>query len=147
MTCAFTGHRDLPEDFDVGYLEKNIENLILNGVTEFVCGMAVGFDLLCAECVLKFKKNYEVRLVAFVPCEGQDAYFSNRDKLRYGKVLARCDEVKVLAPHYFKGCMQKRDREMVECADVVLCYLRKRTGGTYYTVNYALSSDVRVIKL
>ena len=52
-TCAFTGHRLLPEDFDKNLLEEKIEGLIQGGANEFLCGMAVGFDLLCAEIVLK----------------------------------------------------------------------------------------------
>lgn len=145
MTCAFTGHRDLPADFDVQALEKNIEKLAENGVNEFLCGMAVGFDLLCAECVIKLKEKYGLKLVACIPCESQEKYYSYGDKLRYGKILSFCDEKKVLAPRYSSGCMLRRDRYMVGRADVVLCYLKKRTGGTYYTVNFAKASGVKII--
>ena len=73
-TCAFTGHRLLPEDFDKNLLEEKIEGLIQGGANEFLCGMAVGFDLLCAEIVLKLKRKHDLKLVACIPCESQSAY-------------------------------------------------------------------------
>ncbi len=144
-TCAFTGHRLLPEDFDKNLLEEKIEGLIQGGANEFLCGMAVGFDLLCAEIVLKLKRKHDLKLVACIPCESQSAYYSQADKIRYDKILAACNEKIVLAPLYYNGCMQKRDRYMVERADVVFCYLAQKTGGTYYTVNYAKSSEVKIV--
>lgn len=145
MTCAFTGHRELPENFDVQSLEKCIEKLAESGVNEFLCGMAVGFDLLCAECVIKLKEKFSVRLIACIPCEKQESSYSCCDKQRYARILQYCDEKKVLAPRYSSGCMLKRNRYMVEHSDIVLCYLQKHTGGTYYTVNYAKSSGVKII--
>ena len=87
-TCAFTGHRLLPEDFDKNLLEEKIEGLIQGGANEFLCGMAVGFDLLCAEIVLKLKRKHDLKLVACIPCESQSAYYSQADKIRYDKILA-----------------------------------------------------------
>lgn len=143
-TCAFTGHRLLPDDFDKGLLESKITELIEEGANEFLCGMAVGFDMLCAETVIKLKKKSGIKLVACIPCDGQSNYYSSRDKLRYDKILSCCDEKTVLSPYYFNGCMQARDRYMVERADLIFCYLTQKSGGTYYTVNYAKSSEKRI---
>lgn len=143
-TCAFTGHRLLPDDFDKSLLERKITELIEEGADEFLCGMAVGFDMLCAETVIKLKKKFDIKLVACIPCDGQSNYYSSRDKLRYDEILRNCDEKKVLSPYYFNGCMQARDRYMVERADLIFCYLTRKSGGTYYTVNYAKSSEKRI---
>lgn len=145
--CAFTGHRELV-DLDVALMDRVIKNLIKNGCKRFLCGMAHGFDLAAAESVLALKREFpEVELVACVPCEGQSRYFSVTDRARYDRILQNCSEVVVLARSYYQGCMHVRDRYMVDNCDLVVCYLRKKSGGTYYTVKYAKALDKKVIEL
>ena len=133
--CVFTGHRDLGEDFSKSRLKKTIETLIKEGVENFYNGMAIGFDLISAECVLALHKKYpQVKLIACVPCYGQEKYFSESDKKRYVKILKKADERVILADHYHQGCMQNRDKYMVDRADVMIAYCKKTTGGAAYTV-------------
>ena len=56
--CAFTGHRQLGEDFSARKLKKEIKKMMEAGVETFYNGMAMGFDLIAAETVLKWKKKY-----------------------------------------------------------------------------------------
>ncbi|MBQ8323159.1 MAG: DUF1273 family protein [Clostridia bacterium] len=136
-TCTFTGHRSLTEDFDYSKLETAVEELVKNGVDTFYNGMAIGFDLLAAETVLGLKARYpQIRLVACVPCYGQEKAFPETDKKRYVEILKRADENVVLAERYFRGCMQVRDRYMADRADVLVTYCKKETGGTAFTVRY-----------
>jgi uncharacterized phage-like protein YoqJ len=133
--CVFTGHRTLDEDFSKAYLKKTIEQLINLGVDTFYNGMAVGFDLCAAECVLSFKRKYPtIKLIACIPCYGQEKYFSDSDKKRYVKILKKADEKITLSDHYYQGCMQQRDKFMVEHADCMIAYCTKTTGGAAYTV-------------
>ncbi len=135
QACAFTGHRDLSSDFKPQKLRKVIRRLVNDGVATFYCGMAIGFDLLAAEILLKIKKKHpEVKLVACLPCQNQDKYFSETDKLRYAACLAAADEIVCLSDHYYNGCMQVRDKYMAERADILVAYCRKTTGGTAYTI-------------
>ena len=146
-TCTLTGHRVL-RDLDYALLDRVIENLIRHGCNRFLCGMAKGFDLASGESVIALKKRYpEVQLVACVPCAEQSAVFSPADKARYDRLLTRCSEVITLSKEYYDGCMQFRDRFMVDNADVVLCYLRKKSGGTFYTVNYARKQGKKIIEI
>lgn len=142
--CALTGHRDLDEDFDCAALEKAVISLIERGIKTFYCGMARGFDLVAAECVLSHA-DLGAQLVACVPCEGQENRFSRVDKVRYSRILDECAEKKVLAPHYYCGCMLKRDEFMVDSCEVLVAYLRKKKGGTYYTVRYAAAQGKEII--
>ncbi len=137
--CAFTGHRELGEEFSARRLKKEIKKIIERGVTTFYNGVAMGFDLLAAELVLELKKKHkEVKLVACVPCYGQEKSYSDEDKKRYVRILKKADEVVTLSDHYYNGCMQKRNRYMVDNADALIAYCNKQTGGTAYTVNYFL---------
>lgn len=145
--CAFTGHRKSLAEFDVQLLDRVILNLIKSGVKNFYCGMAVGFDTAAAESVLNYKKTYDIKLFACVPCDGQSEGFSAENKRRYERILSGCDCEILLAPSYFKGCMHARDRFLVDNCDVLVSFLRKRSGGTYYTVNYAERKGVKIIRL
>ena len=146
--CAFTGHRNLfGTDFDEQLLKRVVSDLIKNGVTQFLCGMAVGFDLKAAQTVIDLKSKYDVRLVACLPCANQSERFSLKSKQLYGAILARCDEVVVLQEKYTKGCMLARDRYLADNCDVLVCFLRKKTGGTAYTVNYAETAGKKIIYL
>jgi uncharacterized phage-like protein YoqJ len=129
-------------------LKKCIVNLVKNGVDTFYCGMAIGFDLYAADVVLEVKKEYpNVKLVACVPCLGQEKYYSNENKQKYENVLINCDDVVVLAEHYYNGCMFVRDRYMVDNSEYLIVYMRQKAGGTLYTLNYALTTHKQLLIL
>ncbi len=135
--CVFTGHRQLNEDFEEKKLENAIRQFLEEGVTCFYNGGAIGFDLLAAEKVLSFKENFpNIKLILCVPCQKQSQYFSPKEKERYQNVLTQADEVILLSEKYYRGCMQVRDRYMVDKADCMIAYCNKEEGGTAYTVRY-----------
>lgn len=109
--------------------------------------MARGFDLIAAESVIEFKKDYEINLTACLPCANQSEKFSASVKSRYENVLSNCNKIITLSPAYYSGCMHERDRYMVDNSDIVVCFLRLNSGGTYYTVNYARRKGKKIIEL
>ena len=134
-TCAFTGHRSFYDGFSPRKLQREIKKLILAGVDTFYNGMAMGFDLLAAEKTLELKKKYpHIRLILCIPCYGQEKRFSEKDKGRYASIYKKADERVVLSEEYYRGCMQNRNRYMVERADVLIAYCIKDEGGAAYTV-------------
>ena len=145
-TCAFTGNREITGYLNTEALEILIKGLIEEGAATFLSGMARGFDMIAAELIIKIKRdNPHIKLIACVPCPGQDRYFSNEDRQKYKIILEQCDEVKLISDHYFKGCMFLRDRYMVDNADCVIAYDRKKSdGGTAYTINYAKQKNKTV---
>lgn len=145
--CAFTGHRILQKDFDYNLLDRVIYNLIQGGTENFFCGMAMGFDLAAAESVLQYKKDFNIRLIACIPCLGQEEKYSEKNRERYAAILEKCDEKVVFSDKYFDGCMFVRDRYMVDNCDVLVTYQRRKSGGTSYTVNYAKKKGVNIIEL
>lgn len=133
-TCVFTGHRELASDFSKRKLKEEVKKLIAQGVDTFLCGMAIGFDLLAAETVLSLKrKNPQIKLVACIPCIGQEKYFSKADQKRYVAAVKKADEKVILSDSYFRGCMQVRDKYMADRGDVMLAYCKKKEGGAAYT--------------
>ena len=136
-TCAFTGHRNLSDDFSVKELDKQIKEVIKKGVDIFYNGMAMGFDLLAAERVLSMKRKFpQIKLVACVPFYGQEKYFIEKDKKRYAKILKKADEVVTLSTTYYEGCLHARNRYMAERGDILIAYCKEEKGGAAYTVKY-----------
>lgn len=136
-SCAFTGHREIGADFSKEKLRATVEELVERGVEIFYCGMAQGFDLFCAEEIVRVKeKNENIKFIACVPYYGQEKKYGEENKKRYVELLKKSDEKIILTKSYFKGCELARNRYMAEQADVLVAYLRKKTGGTAYTVGY-----------
>nr|MBR6777949.1 DUF1273 family protein [Clostridia bacterium] len=135
--CVFTGHRDLQSDFSKKKLKEAVKEVIDMGADTFLCGMAMGFDLIAAETVLSLKRKFpHIKLVACIPCVGQEKYFSNTDKRRYVAAVEKADKRVVLSDSYYRGCMQARDRYMADRGDILITYCKKQEGGTAYTVHY-----------
>jgi uncharacterized phage-like protein YoqJ len=135
-SAAFTGHRELGEDFKEIFLIKTIKECVKMGVCVFYCGMAKGFDLLAAELVLKEKQFSPVKLIACVPYPTQAAAFGDEDRKRYETVLSQADETVVLCDKYSPQCFQKRNEYMADRADILISYCRKKQSGTGRTVAY-----------
>lgn len=58
-TCCFTGHRRLPKDKIeqiVIRLNQEVDNLISQGVTDFISGGALGFDQIAASLIVAKKE-------------------------------------------------------------------------------------------
>ncbi len=145
---AFTGHRVLTGyDFDYALLDRVILNLLKEGADEFYCGMALGFDMAAAESLLQYRNDFGFKLVACLPYPGQNETFSEKNKERHQNILERCDEVISVSEYYYNGCMFARDRYLVDNCDVLVSFLRRKSGGTFYTVNYAKQKGVNVIEL
>lgn len=144
-TCAFTGHREVGDDLDLPLLETCVEEFIADGYNCFLCGMARGFDLIAADLILKLKeKHCDIKLIACVPCPNQSKFYHQEEKTKYDRILSVCDDVLTVSSHYFNGCMQVRDRYMVDNSSLIIAYSRNKTGGTYYTVNYASSHNKKI---
>ncbi|MBO7737022.1 MAG: DUF1273 family protein [Clostridia bacterium] len=147
--CALTGHRTLTADFPREKLLRILLTLITQKkVTRFFCGMALGFDLTVCEMLLSLQADFpQIQVVACIPCPEQAAKFSEVNKRKYEGMVALCNEKIVLSPQYTPYCMHVRNRYMVEQAKYLLCYLRKTSGGTASTVNYAQKLGREIINL
>lgn len=148
--CIFTGHREIPADTEPlrDALLRHITALYADGYTDFLCGGAMGFDLLAAEALLELRPILsDARLLMVLPCHGQERAYTTADKCRYRAILDQADLVRYTAHTYYKGCMLTRDRVMAEAAEFCLCYLTRSSGGTAYTVRQCARRDVPICNL
>ena len=157
MVCAFTGHR--PQRLPWGQREEDprcraLKTLLYSAVLQasaqgcetFLCGMALGCDTYFAETVLRRKEqDPSLRLVAMLPCPEQARRWPEQDRRRYEALLAQCDRVRVLEPCYSEGCMLRRNRAMVDEAQLLISVFDGQPGGTASTVRYARERGVGIL--
>ncbi len=159
QTCTFTGHRSakLPwgyNEYDKRALElkqrlyDTIEAVYSAGFTHFICGMADGSDLYFCEAVIQLRTQHpEITLEAAVPFEGQADKWPRAQRERYQRLICECDSVKLIQKDYSPGCMMKRNRYMVDHAQLIIACYDGKSGGTLNTLRYALDKDVQILHL
>ena len=159
ITCCFTGHRPekLPWGDDEGdprchELKKKLRDAVEaaydEGMRHFICGMARGCDFYFAEAVLDLRTEREgVYLEAAVPCPTQASGWPVRDRVRWRRILDACDLETVVQDHYSPGCMQRRNRYMVDHSALVIAVYDGTEGGTRRTLEYALRRNVPFVDI
>ena len=155
-TCCFTGHRPdkLPwrdDEWDprcVALKERlaaALEDAYNKGMRHFICGMARGADFYFCEAVLALRERRPgVTVEAALPCEEQAAHWKERDRNRYFRLVAQCDYETMVQHHYDKGCMLRRDRDMVDRSALSIAVYGGVLGGTMYTLSYAMKKGLEV---
>ncbi|MEY8313525.1 SLOG family protein, partial [Oscillospiraceae bacterium 42-9] len=118
------------------------------GIIRYCAGGALGFDTLAAETVLRLRETYsELRLILVLPCKDQTRGWKAKDVDKYEKIRQRADETVYTSEIYATGCMHKRNRHLVDCSSVCVCYQTQFRGGTAYTVNYARTHGLAIINM
>lgn len=149
--CCFTGHRRLSAavaDRLASELDQQLERLFFEGVRDFYCGGALGFDTLAEEAVLRLRtKAPSVRLHLILPCPDQADRWSVRDRERYARLLEEADDVEYVSDSYTPSCLFERNRRLVDYTTICMAYQTHTGGGTDYTVRYARQQGKRLILL
>ena len=155
-TCCFTGHRPskLPwgtDEADPRCLElkrlirQGLDRAYDRGYRHFICGMAKGADLYFCEAALSLRDDRPgVTVEAAIPCESQADRWSQADRERYHDLVGHCDFETMVQHHYDRGCMQRRNRYMVDHSSLLIAAFDGSTGGTMYTITYAMRQGVEV---
>ncbi len=150
-TCCFTGHRILPKaeiPTIKSKLKKAIIELINDGVIYFATGGALGFDTLAAQTILDLKTDYpQIKLILVLPCNNQAEKWKQSDIDIYEYIKHKADKCIYTSEKYYDGCMQKRNRHLVDNSKYCICYLKYQRGGTFYTYNYSKHQHLRLINV
>lgn len=159
-SAAFTGYRPqkLPFGNDLSHpdavrlranLKTEYERLIKHGFTQFLTGGALGSDMMAAEVILELKEKLhgkaKIMHVLCLPCLDHNARWSDEDKERFEAIKKKSIFFYVSDTPYYNGCMQKRNRYMVDTSRVLLAVYDGQSGGTHTTVEYAKSKRRKVV--
>ena len=124
-----------------------VEDAVQNGYKTFLCGMAIGFDMICAETVLELKKTYsDLKLIGALPCKDQDKFWSSENKKRYQVLLRQLDGIRCVYNHYIgPECMLERDEYMIKKSSLLIALFNGKKGGTMKTISYAKRQGIKII--
>lgn len=158
QTVCFTRHRiqKLPWRFNEEdkrckamkvTLRTDIEKAINRGYKNFLCGMALGFDMICAETVIDLKKQYSyIKIIGALPCRTQDIKWAVKDRERYRNLLKQLDDIRCIYDKYIGvECMLERIRYMVNNSSLMIALFNGLSGGTKSTIDYASKQELDVI--
>ena len=149
FTVVFVGHRYVDNILKVeGLLEEYIRKFIdENEYVDFLLGRNGDFDQCVSSSVLRVRKNYRddnSGLVLVLPYPTAE-YLNNKESFHdYYTDIEISHAASIAHP---KSAIQIRNREMVDRADLVICYIEPEKGGTWQTVEYAMKQGKTVINL
>lgn len=140
-TACFTGHRKIPSE-ELPMVKENLRKVLIECIEKGYCyfgaGGSLGFDTLAANTVLELKNIYpHIKLILVLPCKEQTKGWKQYDIDEYERIRSKADKVVYTAEHYYNGCMQKRNRHLVDNSSLLICYYKGIKGGTEYTIKYA----------
>lgn len=149
FTVSFFGHREV-ENF--AEMERRLDKLIRDLMTqkeyvEFLVGRNGEFDQLAASTVLKHKqitRGDNSSLVLILPY--MTAEFANNQKSFYDYY----DEIEIseaASDKHFKAAIQVRNREMTDRSDEIICYITRKSGGAFQTVQYAKRHGRKIVNI
>ena len=160
ISCCFTGHRPgkLPwgndeSDWRCAALKERLRDAMEAaydaGYRHFLCGMAQGCDMYFGEIALSMKEVHDdLTLEAAIPCTDQAARWSAAEQERYHRLREACDyETLVQDKTYYPGCMQRRNRYMVNHASMLIAVHDGQSGGTRNTIAYAMKCGLYVVDI
>lgn len=148
-TVAFFGHRYIDNPLKVEeLLEIEIRKLIKEKeYVEFLVGRNGDFDRCVSSAVLRVRKNVRAdnsSLVLILPYP--TAEYLNNEQYFHDYYTDVEISYKASKSHP-KSAIQIRNREMVDKADLVICYIQENRGGALKTVQYAIRKGKDIIKL
>ena len=159
MSVCFSGYR--PEKLPWGEneadprcedLKKRLYEAVCSacedGYAHFICGMARGADLYACEAALAARERYpHITVESAIPCPTQADGWTEGERTRWQSLVARCDFETVVQARYAPGCMQRRNRYMVEHSGRIIAVFDGQDGGTKRTVEYAMRQGLEVVLL
>ncbi len=160
-TIAFTGNRNLtsPNSKSLTELKATLHNQLTellekeytqNGISTFISGMALGWDMLCATAVIELKRKHpEIRLIAVLPFIEQADDFPPSEQAKYRQILDNADQTIVIG-NYDKPnqSYHKRNDYLIANATKIIAYHNgKARSGTGSTIRKAIEKGLEVVNL
>ncbi len=147
-TCCLTGRQDIApwEERKIQVkLRYQVELLYERGYLYFGVGGARGFDRLAAEYLLDLRDRWkkQIRVISVLPYQGYMEGWEDQDVARQETIIRKSNKV-VYVCQEKEGAFLARDRKLVDESSFCICYCHRLTGGTAYTIRYAMKQGVPV---
>lgn len=138
--CTFFGHSAC-YGLDAAVLRNAIENLIQQGTREFLVGNHGQFDGMVFSCLQSLSKEYpEISYsvaLAYLPTHDQEYdIYHGHSFYPEGQELGLA-----------KFAIERRNRYLIDSADICICYVNHAFGGAYKFARMAKNRSLQVINL
>ncbi len=148
--CCVIGHRDIPPD-RIAYVEQKlgaqIDLALEEGYNRFVVGFALGVDMLFVHLLQEKITNHPGILIeAVLPYAGA----MKRRKSEERQLLSTCDSVSFHTERYTPGCVDGRNRFLIDQSHrIIAVYDGRLKGHTHSALRYAAATkkDIRLINI
>lgn len=145
--CAFFGHRDTQVTNSLTLrLEETLVSLIDQCVDEFWCCEQGEFDWITRLTILELKKKFPDIKTAYVlayPTFLRSEISYNYLEETYDYIIYP-DEV---AKGHPKFAIMRRNKYIAKNADIIVCYIKKQSGGAFKAVKIAEKLNKKIINL
>ena len=149
FTVSFFGHRNIELGSEI---ENRLDSLLHEIITqrdyvEFLIGRDGEFDLLVSSVIKQAVTKYDcgnTSLILVLPYMKAEFRDNEQSYLEYYDEVEICSESANAHP---KAAIQLRNRVMVDHSDLVICYVKHKSGGAYKTIQYAEKQGKRIINL
>ena len=144
--CAFFGHRNTPLSFELETkLEKLVRNLIYDGVYEFWCCNEGTFDLLSRIVMLRLKQEKPYIQLCYVSAYNPDKFPKlKRQSIEKDFEIIYANEI---ANGHPKFAITRRNKFIVQNADILITYIKNNSGGAYNAIKLAQKHSKKIIPL
>ena len=157
-TCCFTGHRKFPNEDRDAITEKlrhAVRLLVSCGFRYFLCGGALGFDMLAEEVLIdEAKADADIHLVLALPCRDQTGNWLKAGKngteslKEYMRLKAEASAVVYVNDFYADGCMKERNQFMVDNSSFCVAYYNGSVrSGAGQTFRMAQKAGVKIYNI
>ncbi len=158
-SCCFTGHRRIHDDqkprIDM-LLDEVICSLAEKGVRYYICGGALGFDMMAEQAVIRaIEKGADIKLILALPCVNQTERWKTdtpegMEAIReYQKIKGYASSIRFVSERETYNCMKKRNQYMVDHAGCLIAYcaLNQRRSGSVQTFRMAQKAEIAIVNL
>lgn len=142
MICCFFGHRDTPDSINLA-LRSTLEDLITTeGVTNFLVGNQGNFDSLVLRTLRELQQVYPQIcyhvVLAYLPTgKGEYTPYTQEETILP-------EGIEQVHPRY---AISRRNRWMVQQADMMVCYITHNHGGAAQFVEMARRRGKHIINI
>lgn len=148
-TVAFFGHRDFYAHHSC---EKKLIPILKDLINtkeyvDFLVGRNGEFDIFASSCIKRAKNELwdcNSSLILVLPYPTAEFRNSEEYFVEYYDEIEICEKS---AMAHYKSAMQIRNREMVDRADLIICYIERKKGGAFQSIQYAEKQGKTIINL
>ena len=149
FTVSFFGHSHIEDFYQI---ETQLDELIRKLLAEkeyvdFLVGKNGDFDRLVSSAIRRVKRTYRddnschILVLPYPTAEYRD------NEEYYHEFYDEVEVCGVSMMSHYKAAIQKRNREMVDRSDLVICFVARENSGAYQTVRYAEKIGKSMINL